>query len=94
MSENYVVNVLFNFLLFRYNADNVKDLETNTCNFYKEEDKWAPDDTAYKQWSCHSSYKWLCKLYLNLPPPEMGSQFIVLGQASNTDPLDGGCCSS
>ena len=36
---------------------------------------WAPNDTAYKRWSCHSGYKLLCKLCRNLPPPEMGGPF-------------------
>ena len=37
----------------------------------------APNDTAYKQWSCHSGLKLLCKLCLTLPPPAMGAQFTV-----------------
>ena len=37
----------------------------------------APNDTAYKRWSCHSGYKMLCKLCRNLPPPTMGARFTV-----------------
>ena len=34
----------------------------------------APNDKAYKWWSCH---KLLCKLCRNLPLPAMGSQFTL-----------------
>ena len=44
-----------------------------------EYNKTAPNDTAYKQWRCHSGYKLLCKLCRNFPPrpPTMGPQFTV-----------------
>ena len=35
----------------------------------------APNDTAYKQWSCHSGFKLLCKLCRTSPPPAMGARF-------------------
>ena len=38
MAVNYVVNELLAFVFFKYNADNMKDLETLICNFYGEED--------------------------------------------------------
>ena len=38
MAANYVVNELLAFVFFKYNADNMKDLETIICNFYGEED--------------------------------------------------------
>ena len=37
----------------------------------------APNDTAYKWWSCHSSFKLLCKLCRTSPPPAMGARFTV-----------------
>ena len=50
------------------------------CFCVRVQDKWvkfveevddvvplAPNDTAYKRWSCHSSYKLLCKLCQTLP---------------------------
>ena len=33
----------------------------------------APNDTAYKRWSCHSGFKLLCKLCRTSPPPAMGA---------------------
>ena len=42
-----------------------------------EEEEEAPNDTAYKQWSCHSGYKLLYKLCRTLPPPAMGARFTV-----------------
>ena len=38
---------------------------------------WAPNDTAYKRWSCHSELKLLCKLCRTSPPPAMGARFTV-----------------
>ena len=35
----------------------------------------APNDTAYKRWSCHSGLKLLCKLCRNSLPPAMGARF-------------------
>ena len=37
----------------------------------------APNDTAYKRWSCHSGLKRLCKLCRTSPPPAMGARFTV-----------------
>ena len=37
----------------------------------------APNDTAYKRWSCHSGFKLLCKLCRTSPPPAMGARFTV-----------------
>ena len=37
----------------------------------------APNDTAYKRWSCHSGLKLLCKLCRTSPPPAMGVRFTV-----------------
>ena len=37
----------------------------------------APNDTAYKRWSCHSGFKLLCKLCRTSAPPEMGARFTV-----------------
>ena len=39
----------------------------------------APNDTAYKRWSCHSELKLLCKLCRTSPPPAMGSDLPFLG---------------
>ena len=33
----------------------------------------APNDTAYKRWSCHSGHKLLCKLCRTFPPPAIGA---------------------
>ena len=54
----------------------------------------APNDTAYKRWSCHSELKLLCKLCRTSPPPAMGPDLPFFGQAGHADPLDGWrCCS-
>ena len=54
----------------------------------------APNDTAYKWWSCYSGFKLLCKLCRTSPPPAMGARFNVFGHAGHADPLDGWrCCS-
>ena len=37
----------------------------------------APNDTAYKRWSCHSGFKLLCKLCRTSPPPALGARFTV-----------------
>ena len=37
----------------------------------------APNDTAYKRWSCHSGFKLLCKLCRTSPPPAMGARLTV-----------------
>ena len=37
----------------------------------------APNDSAYKRWSCHSKLKLLCKLCRTSPPPAMGARFTV-----------------
>ena len=37
----------------------------------------APNDTAYKRWSCHSELKLLCKLCRTSPPLAMGDRFTV-----------------
>ena len=37
----------------------------------------APNDTAYKRWSCQSELKLLCKLCRTSPPPAMGARFTV-----------------
>ena len=42
-----------------------------------EEVEPAPNDTAYKRWSCHSGLKPLCKLCRTSPPPAMGARFTV-----------------
>ena len=39
----------------------------------------APNDTAYKRWSCHSGLKLLCKLYRTSPPPAMAPDSPFLG---------------
>ena len=40
----------------------------------KRDEDWvkAPNDTAYKRWSCHSGHKLLCKLCLTSPPQQWG----------------------
>ena len=40
-------------------------------------DDLAPNNTAYKRWSCHSGHKLLCKLCRTFPPPTMGARFTV-----------------
>ena len=37
----------------------------------------APNDTAYKRWSCHSGLKLLCKLCRTSPPPAIGARSTV-----------------
>ena len=41
----------------------------------------APNDTAYKWWSCQGGYKLPCKLCRNLPPPAMGSPIYRFGES-------------
>ena len=55
----------------------------------------APNDTAYKRWSCHSGLKLLCKLCRTSPPQAIGARFTVFfGHAGHANPLDGWrCCS-
>ena len=54
----------------------------------------APNDTAYKRWSCHSGLKLLCKLCRTPPPPQWGPDLPFFGHAGHADPLDGWrCCS-
>ena len=55
----------------------------------------APNDTAYKRWSCHSGLKLLCKLYRTSQPPAMGARFtFFFWYVGHADPLDGWrCCS-
>ena len=60
-----------------------------------EEPVPAPNDTAYKRWSCHSGLKLLCKLCRTSPPPAMGARFTVFwGMPGMRTLLDGWrCCS-
>ena len=59
-----------------------------------EPQREAPNDTAYKRWSCHSGLKLLCKLCRTSPPPAMGARFTVFGHAGHADQLNGWrCCS-
>ena len=44
----------------------------------------APNDTAYKRWSCHSRHKLLCKLCQTFQSPAMGARFTVFGHAGPT----------
>ena len=46
----------------------------------------APNDTAYKRWSCHSELKLLCKLCRTSLPPEMGARFTVFGACRQCGP--------
>ena len=61
----------------------------------EKDDFWdrAPNDRAYKRWSCHSKQKLLCKFCRTFPPPAMGARFTFFGHAGHVDPLDGwrGC---
>ena len=50
-----------------------------------EEVQQAPNDTAYKRWSCHSGHKLLCKLCRTLPPPAMGARYTVFWQTDHAD---------
>ena len=55
----------------RYVCDDECDDVSDEC------DAPAPNDTAYKRWSCHSELKLLCKLCRTSPPPAMGPRFTV-----------------
>ena len=39
----------------------------------EEQEIEAPNNTAYKRWSCHSKQKLPCKLGRIIPPPAMGA---------------------
>ena len=43
----------------------------------RDREREAPNDTAYKRWSCHSGFKLLCNLCRTSPPPAMGARFTV-----------------
>ena len=49
----------------------------------------APNDTAYKRWSCHSGLQLLCKLCRTFQPPEMGARFTVFWACRSCEPA--GC---
>ena len=49
----------------------------------------APNDTAYKRWSCHSGLANMCKLRQPLPPQQWGPDLPCFGHAGHADPLDG-----
>ena len=51
------------------------------------EEALAPNDTAYKRWSCHSGHKLLCKLCRTFPPPAMGPIYRFFWERL-WDPLD------
>ena len=54
----------------------------------------APNDTAYKRWSCHIGLKLLCKLCGTSRPNNGGPIYCFFGHAGHADPLDGWrCCS-
>ena len=54
------------------------DINDGLMTQYDDDSKEVgPNDTAYKQWSCHSGYKLLCKVCRNLPPPAMAARFTV-----------------
>ena len=40
----------------------------------------APNDTAYKWWSCHSGHRPLCKLCQTFPPQQWGPDLQFLGK--------------
>ena len=67
------------------------------CSCIKDRDhlkRAAPNDTAYKRWSCHSGLKLLCKLCRTSPPPAMGPDLPLFWACGHVDPLDGWrCCS-
>ena len=50
---------------------------SGTSNEFWQGVNQAPNDTAYKRWSCHSGFKLLCKLCRTSPPPAMGARFTV-----------------
>ena len=52
-------------------------ISDQTYNSTREDTAVAPNDTAYKRWSCHSGFKLLCKLCRTSPPPAMGARFTV-----------------
>ena len=45
----------------------------------------APNNTAYKWWSCHIRYKLLCR---KLPPQKWGTIYRFFWQAGHADPMD------
>ena len=47
----------------------------------------APNDTANKQWSCHSGLKLLCKLCRTSPPPAMWARFTVFWACRSCGPV-------
>ena len=62
-------------------------LDLSTFKELIDKQQPAPNDTAYKRWSCHSRLKLLCKLCQTSPPPAIGARFTVLGHAGHADPL-------
>ena len=67
--------------------------QENVCHSYHHirkrrmnETLLAPNDTAYKRWSCHSGLKLLCKLCRTSPPPAMGVRFTVFWACRSCGP--------
>ena len=60
----------------------------------QEAQHMAPNDTAYKRWSCHSGHKLLCKFCRTFPSPVMEPDLPCFGKAGQADPLLGWRCSS
>ena len=54
-----------------------EDISVSSQDEWDDGDTEAPNDTAYKRWSCHSGFKLLCKLCRTSPPPAMGARFTV-----------------
>ena len=52
-------------------------LHTNAVDKAVKSHEMAPNDTAYKRWSCHIGLKLLCILCRTSPPPAMGTRFTV-----------------
>ena len=64
---------------FIYTDDLCVTAQYPTFQEVKQQIEEAPNDTAYKRWSCHSGLKQLCKLCRTSSPPAMGSRFTVFG---------------
>ena len=57
----------------------LSDICDKSYDSEEENETAAPNDTAYKRWSCHSELKLLCKLCRTSLPPAMGARFTVFG---------------
>ena len=90
--NNHLCGSLYDHTVYHINVVNAfRSLSAGKRDGVDHISSEAPNDPAYKRWSCHSSYKLLCKLCRNLLSPAMGARYTICWTSR---PLDGWRCSS